>query len=145
MTCSFAFSKHRLGTLGPCWVRNGIGVSLLKPVGEPLELIGEQVPVAVQRHRRRGVPELGLDRLDARALDDEQARAGVAKVMEPQPVGESRPGRRRLEDAGDELLLPQRPTLRRGEHQIIRAVRPPAEIGGELLAEDRGRGTVRLA
>ena len=115
MTCSFAFSKHRLGTLGPCWVRNGTGVGLLKPLGEVLKLVGEQVPVAVQRHRRRGVPELGLDRLDARALGDEQARAGVAKVMEPQPVGESRPGRRWLEDAGDELLLPQRPTLRRSD------------------------------
>jgi hypothetical protein len=78
MTCSFAFSKHRLGTLGPCWVRNGIGVGLLEPLGQPLELIGEQVPVAVQRHRRRGMPELGLDRLDARALGDEQTRAGVA-------------------------------------------------------------------
>jgi hypothetical protein len=39
------------------------------------------VPVAVQRHRRRGLAELGLDRLDARALGDEQARAGVAKVV----------------------------------------------------------------
>jgi hypothetical protein len=36
------------------------------------------MPVAVQR--RRGMAELGLDRLDARALGDEQARAGVAKV-----------------------------------------------------------------
>jgi hypothetical protein len=37
--------------------------------------------------------ELGLNRLDARALGDEQARAGVAKIMEPRPVEESRPGR----------------------------------------------------
>jgi hypothetical protein len=80
--------------------------------------------------------ELRLDRLDTRALGDEQARAGMAKVMEPQPVGESRPGRRRLEDAGDELLLPQRPALRRGEHQIPRTMRPLGQVGGELLAEE---------
>jgi len=47
VTCSFAFSKHHLGALGPCWVRNGVGVGLLEPLGQPLELIREQVPVAV--------------------------------------------------------------------------------------------------
>ena len=61
MTCSFALSKHRLGALGPCWVRDGVGVGVLEPVGEPLELVGEQMPVAVQGHRGRGVAELGLD------------------------------------------------------------------------------------
>ena len=105
LTCSFAFSKHRLSGLGPCWVRDGVRVGLLEPVGEALELVREQVSVAVQRHRRRGMAELGLDRVDAGAPDDEQAHAGMAKVMEPQPVGESRPGQRRLEDAGDEPLL----------------------------------------
>ena len=55
MTCSFAFSEHRLGTLGPCWVRDDLGVGLLKPVGEPLKLVGEQVAVAVQGDCRRGV------------------------------------------------------------------------------------------
>ena len=47
MACSFAFSKHRLGTLGPCWVRDGVGVGLLEPLSEPLNLVWEQVPVAV--------------------------------------------------------------------------------------------------
>jgi hypothetical protein len=56
--------------------------------------------------------------------------------MGPQPVGESGPGRRRLEHAGDELLLPQRATLRRGEHQIVRTVRPLGQVRGELLAEE---------
>ena len=84
MTCLFAFPKHRPGILGPCWVRDSLGVGVLQPVGEPLELVGEQLPVAVQRHRRRGVAELGLDGLDAGALD--------------------------------ELLFPQRATLRGGEH-----------------------------
>jgi hypothetical protein len=98
MTCSFAFSKHRLSGLGPCWVRDGVGVGRLAPLGELLELVREQVPVAVQRHGRRGVAELGLDRLDAGAMGDEKARAGVAKVMEPQPMGESGPDHCRLED-----------------------------------------------
>jgi hypothetical protein len=89
LTCSFVFAKHRLGGLGPCWVRDGVGVGVLQPVGEPLELVREQMPIAVQRHGRRGMAELSLDRLDARPLGDKQARAGVAKVMEPQPVGES--------------------------------------------------------
>jgi hypothetical protein len=78
MTCLFAFSEHRPGQLGPCWVRDGLGVGLLEPVGEPLEFVGEQVPIAVQRHRRRGMAELGLNRLDAGTLGDEQACAGVA-------------------------------------------------------------------
>jgi hypothetical protein len=83
VTCSFAFFNHCLGALGPCWVREGVGVGVLEPVGEPLELVGKQMPVAVQRHRGRGVAELGLDGLDAGALGDEQARTGVAKVVEP--------------------------------------------------------------
>jgi hypothetical protein len=49
------------------------------------------VPVAVQRHCCGGMAELGLDRLDTGALGDEQARAGVAKVMERQPAGEPCP------------------------------------------------------
>ena len=44
MTCSSAFSKHRLGTLGPCWVRNGVRVGVLKAVREPLELVGNRCP-----------------------------------------------------------------------------------------------------
>jgi hypothetical protein len=61
VTCSFALSEHRLGGLGPCWVRDGLGVGVLEPVGELLEFVGEQVPVSVQRHRGRGVAELGMD------------------------------------------------------------------------------------
>jgi hypothetical protein len=135
LACSFAFSKHRLGTLGPCWVRDGLGVGILEPVSEPLQLVREQMPVTVQRHRRRGMAELRLDRLDTRALGDEQARAGMAKIVESQPMGKSHPGHRRLEDASDELLLPQRTTLRRGEHQIIGTMRPPGQVGSELVGQ----------
>src|SRR5215211_8778300 len=58
LTCLFALSKHCLSGFGPCWVRAGLGVGVLEPVGELLELVGEQVPVAVQCHRRRGMAEL---------------------------------------------------------------------------------------
>jgi hypothetical protein len=80
-------SERPVGGLGPRWVRDGLGVGVLEPVGELLELVGEQVPVAVQGHRGRGVAQLGLDRLDADALGDMQAGACVAKVMEPQIGG----------------------------------------------------------
>jgi hypothetical protein len=63
LTCLFAFPEHPPGGLGPRWVRDGLGVGVLEPLGELLELVREQVPVAVQRHRRRGVAELGLGRL----------------------------------------------------------------------------------
>ena len=136
MTCSFALQGSSLGGLGPCWVRNGVGIGLLEAVGELLEFVGEQVPVAVQRYGCRGMAEPGLDGLDAGALGDEQARAGVAKVVEPQPVGESSLDGCRLEDAGDELLLPQRTALRCGEHQIPRTLRPVGQVGGELVAQE---------
>jgi hypothetical protein len=51
------------------------------------QLVREQVPVAVQCDRRGGMAELGLDRLVAGALGDQQARAGVAKVMEKRRSG----------------------------------------------------------
>jgi hypothetical protein len=108
VACSFAFSKHRLRTLGPCWVRDSLGVGILELVGEPLELVREQVPVVDQRHRRRGMAELGLDRLDARALGGEQARAGVAKVMEAPPAGESSPAAAGLKMPATTRALPRR-------------------------------------
>ena len=75
-TCLFALPEHHPGGLGPCWVGDGGGVGVLEPVGELLELIGEQVPVAVQRHRRRRVAELGLDPLTLAPW----AMSGLAQV-----------------------------------------------------------------
>jgi hypothetical protein len=40
MTCLFALSKHRRRGLGPCWVRDGLGVGVLEPVGELLDWAG---------------------------------------------------------------------------------------------------------
>jgi hypothetical protein len=40
LTCLFAFPEHRPGGLGPCWVRDGIGVGVLEPVGELLDWAG---------------------------------------------------------------------------------------------------------
>jgi hypothetical protein len=87
LTCLFAFPKHRPGILGPCWVRDGLGVGLLEPLGKLLKLVRKQVPVAVQRHRRRGMAELCLHRLDTGAWAMSRLAQGVAKVMEPQPMG----------------------------------------------------------
>jgi hypothetical protein len=44
-------------------VRDGARVGVLEAVGELLELVGEQMPIAGVRHRRRSMAELGLDRL----------------------------------------------------------------------------------
>jgi hypothetical protein len=41
------------------------------------------VPIGVQGDAGRGVAELGLDGLDAGALDDQQRRAGVPEVVKP--------------------------------------------------------------
>ena len=46
-----------------------------------VQLLREQVAVAVQGDRRRLVAQVVLHGLDAGALADQQARAGVAKIM----------------------------------------------------------------
>ena len=61
------------------------------------------MPITVQCHGRRGVPKLGLDRLDAGALGDEQARASMAEVMEPQPVGTDALGLASQQEVGPNL------------------------------------------
>ena len=61
------FAKHRLRILGPCRVRTGVGVGLLQLLGEPLELVGEQVPVAVQRRRHSDAGALGDTQTDLTA------------------------------------------------------------------------------
>ena len=94
----------------------------------------------------RSHAELRLDGLDAGALSDEQARAGVPKVVETQLrqrgralvlgqldhrlVGgtDSRP-----EDEFDEIGPAQRPTHGDGEHQRVPLLRPADERGGNLL------------
>ena len=57
--------------------------------------------VGVQGDAGRGVAELGLDRLDAGALGDQQRRAGVAQVVQPQRVGQPGGAQSRLEEALD--------------------------------------------
>jgi hypothetical protein len=61
----------------------------VEAVGELVQRLGEQVAVAVQRDRGRLVAQVMLHRLDARPFADEQARAGVAKVMDPQRCGKA--------------------------------------------------------
>jgi hypothetical protein len=93
------------------------------------------------------VAELRLYGLDRGALDDQQRRAGVAKVVHPQRPGQQGRPLARLgcsEDAlvrlGDRLLVagvgplgePQRPAARCGEHQRLGVVRPAGQVRREL-------------
>ena len=55
-------------------------------VRERLHLGREQVPVGVEGDAGRRMAQLRLHRLDARTLGDEQAGAGMPKVVEPQAV-----------------------------------------------------------
>jgi hypothetical protein len=100
------------------------------------------------------VAELALHRLDAGPFTDHQRRRRVAQVIQPQTLRQQSRAvltvelgdgfvdhaDRRLEAARHELRLPQRPATRRGEHQIIRAVRPIAQVGAQVIS-DRPRSS----
>ena len=57
----------------------------IQPLGYAVQLIAEQVPVAVQRKSSRGVAQHPLNRLHARTGHDGQRRRGVAQFMRVQP------------------------------------------------------------
>jgi hypothetical protein len=45
----------------------------------------------------------------------------------------------RLEPAGDELRLAQRATTRRGEHQLLAAIRPTGQVDAQLVSQRTGQ------
>jgi hypothetical protein len=51
VTCSLAFLQPRNGGVGTRWVHGSLGVEAVEAVGEVVQLLGEQVAVAVQRDR----------------------------------------------------------------------------------------------
>jgi hypothetical protein len=51
-----------------------------------VQVVGEEVPVAVQRQHRRLVPQKPLHHLHVRARTDHQRRTGVPQVMQPGTV-----------------------------------------------------------
>jgi hypothetical protein len=58
----------------------------VESVRNPAQIIGEQVPVAVERQRRRFVAHEGLKHLHVGARGDGQAGAGVPEFMRCKPV-----------------------------------------------------------
>jgi hypothetical protein len=60
---------------------------LVKSVRNLAQVIGKQVPVAVQRERRRLVAEQRLEHLHIGPGSDGQTRTGVAQLMRCQEVG----------------------------------------------------------
>src|SRR6266545_8311952 len=72
LTCGFSYLDHGWGAIGSRWgrhcLRAGALVDGLQPLGERVELVRVQVPVAVQGLHRVLVAELLLQRLDAGAL-----------------------------------------------------------------------------
>jgi hypothetical protein len=83
------------------------------------------------------VAELRLHGLDAGALGDQQRRAGVPQVVQPQSPGQ--PGRtdRRLEEIRDPGVRAQRAAQRRGEHQRVRITRAAGEVVLDLINDGR--------
>jgi hypothetical protein len=100
----------------------------------PERLIGVriEVAVAVQGEAHRGMPSPGGDLLGIRPGRDPQRHRRVPKVVDPQPVQPSRPGRR-PPDAMPEPGQPQRATLRTHEHQVVGRPRT-GQLLGERLA-----------
>jgi hypothetical protein len=80
--------SHR--SVGTRWVHGSLSVQPVQAVGQVVQLLGEQMAVAVQGDGRRLVPQVVLNRLDAGALADQQARAGMPQIMDPagQPAGQ---------------------------------------------------------
>src|SRR5262249_7353644 len=87
----------------------------------PYLAVWEQVPVQVEGHRRRLVPEHRLYDLHVGASSDRQGRRGVAQLVRVQSV-ESKGMRSGVEHATAEVTHPQRASPGRREHQIIPAL-----------------------
>jgi hypothetical protein len=94
-------------------------VQPVEPVGQVVQLLREQVPVAVQGDRRRLVAQVMLHRLDARSLADQQTRAGTAKVMYSEGGRQTSGPGGRLEVPLSELRLPKWAFTVMGLHNIL--------------------------
>jgi hypothetical protein len=85
------------------------------------------------------VAELGLDRLDSGALADQQRRARMAQVVQPQPFGKARREHGRFEVPPSPLRPAHRPAQRRRKHQVVGAVGLGDEAGGQLVGNRAGQ------
>ena len=84
-----------------------------------VELVGEQVPVAVHRDGHRRVTEVMLDRLRVYTLADQQTRARVSQVVDPRRARKLRDLKRWPPHATAEVRDPERSSPRSGEQQGI--------------------------
>ena len=73
---------------GPHLVRDGAAPHIVERHREGLHIGREEVPVAVHRHRDRGVTQVDLDGFRVGSLGDEQRGTGVSQVVNPEPVGQ---------------------------------------------------------
>jgi type I restriction enzyme R subunit len=89
----------------------------VETVSEIVDLVGEQVTVAIHRDVDARVTKMVLDRLGMNALTDQQARARVPQIVDPR--GARKPGaiERRPPDALSEVGDAQRAAARRGEDE----------------------------
>lgn len=98
----------------------------------------EQVAVAIESGLDRRVAESFHDRPRVRALRDEQRRARVPQIVEPEALRDTRSPHRRLEVAAVEGVVPHRPTALTREHQVVLPERPRPDVLGELAGERLG-------
>jgi hypothetical protein len=86
----FAQGSHR--AVGTRWVHTSLRVQPVQAVGQVVQLLREQVAVAVQGDRRRLVAQVVLHRLDARALADQQAPQVCRRSCTRKPPAGQQPG-----------------------------------------------------
>ena len=77
----FGLSVDSSTTPGPRLVRASDFCCCVESGGEVLEILGKQVPVAVESDLNRRMAEVGLDGLGGCALGNQQSSAGVAVRM----------------------------------------------------------------
>jgi len=92
--------------------------------GEVLEILGKQVPAAVESDLNRRMAEMRLDGLGGRALGDQESGAGMPQVMNPQILRHTCCLFRRAPYPFVEVGVSQRTALGCGEHQSPRPTRP---------------------
>ena len=80
--------------LYPFWVCSGLSADRIEPVGQVLQGVREQVPIAVHRDLDRAVPKVCLDRLGVSTLSDEERGASVPQVVEADLLRQARANQR---------------------------------------------------
>src|SRR5437867_3693149 len=105
-----------------------MGVDLVEREGESFQLVGDEVPVAVEGHLNRRVPEVALDSLRVGPLIDEEGRAGVPQIVNTK-MAETRSGQPPRPGCAKSIGAQWAAFSRAGEDERIRAgIHPGAEM-----------------